>query len=310
MSILTKAIATTFLFSGLISCGTSSSSDSGDSGPGQVDVTFDVKDTSVAFSLADPDSYTASITGCISGYSKTDITQATVGLQVQDTDVGCVFALTGMTIGAETFTPAGTENWAENQTFAITGSAGTVLYFRVLSQLDATISGAQNVSIVYATSEAGTAQSKGAEIATGVSISGGNDVNLDIVNLDVTVNGTTGAGEFDFKFHCSEAAAGSGAAATCSGVTMSTMTHGMTLDTYGATLTLAECQAVADSGGLSGTVFDQGADAGAPNGGIQTGNVTGPATLYAPANANLIVALRAPGADDGCKYFKITITAP
>jgi len=94
---------------------------------------------------------------------------------------------------------------------------------------------------------------------------------------------------------------------------MSTLKFGVANDpAVGQTLTLAQCVGIAGdvvNGNKIGSVFASGSDSNFPNGGLTSGILTGPATLYAVANANLVIALMS-ASGDSCKYFRVTVAAP
>lgn len=306
----------------IISCGGGSSSSSNDSGSNQVSVDFTVTDASLGFNLLAGETYAASITGCTSGFSRTDITDSNVsGLLVTEGDTGCEFRLTTMAIGGENFTsfPTAAGSWSQNSTFLVTGDQGTELYFKVTDQIADPISGTQSVSIIYAKSKAITDQTVGAATSAGVTIVAGDNVEMAVNALSVSVDGTNGNGLFDFTLECSENVAGT----TCSGTEMTTMTAGMmTVTAPISNLTLDECKGIVDgtytgsgatasTSNLSPTAYLPQGDAAAAAGGMTILDVAGPATLYGAGNSNLVMAIKAAGADEaGCTYFNVSITQP
>jgi hypothetical protein len=261
-----------------------------------------------SLSLVAAESFSGSISGCLSGYSKA-ITQATSSVNVMDGDKSCVFKLTNLVFGGETFTMLGTENWGAGSVFSITGGSGTVMTFQVISNIAATISGAQSVSLLFAIQQEGSSQTIAADVSAGIDVSGADPINLDVVAKAASVDGADGAGLFSFKLDCASTIVGSDGAAACAGVNIAGLKVALAKDTFSGDLSVQECRTLATSGG-SGTVINLSSDPQVPHGGFATGQLKGPATLFAPANANLVMAIADPAADGGCKFFLITITSP
>lgn len=257
------------------------------------------------FALVSADSYNAEISGCLSGYTKS-LTMANSSVNVQNTDRNCLFKINSLVFHGETFTPAGGQDWTTGQSFNVTGGAGTRLNFKVVSNIATPISGAQTVTVQFGYAEEGISQTVAAGVSTGISVTGADPIDLEIVALAVTVDSGDGAGLFNFTLECADPVA-SGA---CNGVATGTLKAGLALDASGgADLTLDECKTIA-AGGSTGTSFAAGANPSYPNGGLTTGNRKGPATLYAAANDELIMAVSKGGTTDGCKYYRVTIQAP
>lgn len=263
-----------------------------------------------SLSLAAAESFSGSIAGCLSGYSKA-ITQATASVNVMDGDKNCVFKLTSLVFGGETFNMLGSESWANGSVFNVTGGSGTLMTFQVITNLAATISGAQNVNVLFATQQEGSSQTIAAAVSAGFNIEGADPINLDVdaESKSAVVDGTDGAGLFSFKLECGENLVGTDGSATCSAVNVAGLKIGLAKDTFSSVLSVDECRTLATSGG-SGTVINLSSDPQVPHGGLATGQLKGPATLFDPANANLVMAIADPAAGGGCKFFLISVTPP
>lgn len=253
-----------------------------------------------SLSLAAAQSWSGSISGCLSGYSKT-LDQTATAVNVMDADRNCVFKLSSLAFAGENFSFSGSESWSAGSVFEVTGDKSSKLTFQVISNLGSPISGAQSVSIVFSLQQQGTGQTVAANVESAINISGADPIDLDIATKAVSVDGVDGAGLFSFGMNCTGAASGSGASTACSGIVVNSLKFALVRDTFSGVLDLAQCRAVALAG-ASGT--PQAA------GGLATGVVKGPATLFAPANANLVFAIANPVANGGCKYFLISIAAP
>ena len=276
-------------------------------GEGWVDVVVNIDnpDDNAALQLAAADSYAADITDCLSGYTKA-LTEADASINVQDGDFNCEFQLSSLVYGGETFTFSG-DNWAASSSFDKTGSSGTLMNFTIVSQIDSPVSGAQSVTIIFGAAEEGSSQAAAADISTGISIVGADDLGLSVSAFDVLVDATDGAGRFYFDLECDAAMVGADAAATCNDEVLEGLAVRIAADTYGASLTLDECRSHANGTGT--TVGDASGSVGS-NGGLDIDALKGPAALYTPANANLLMAVAGPDADSGCKYWRVSITAP
>ena len=302
---------------GIYGCGRQDSSqsaptlgDEASGGEGWVDVVVNIDNPDdnqgASLSLASADSYAAEITDCLSGYQKS-LTEADTSVNVQDGDFNCEFKLTSLIYNTETFSFTGSENWAASSSFDKTGSAGTIMNFAVVSQVASPVSGAQSVTIIFGAAEEGASQAAAADIATGISVTGVDDLGLSVDVFDVLVDATDGAGRFYFDLECSNAIAGSGASATCNGETIEVLAVRIALDTYGPNLTLDECRNHAN--GTGSTNGSTAAGIGT-NGGLDIDALKGPAALFTPANASLLMAVAGPNNDSGCKYWRVSITPP
>ena len=280
------------------------SAGNGDSDWVDVLVNVDNPDEQQGLNLAAADSYAATIGGCLSGYSK-NVTEADASVNVQDGDFNCTFELTSLVYNTETYTFSG-DNWTEGGSFDKTGDGGTIMNFAIVSQVDSPVSGAQSVTIIFGAAEEGASQAHAADISTGISVTGADALGLSVSGFDVLVDAVNGAGEFHFDLDCSAAVTGSGATADCNGELLEDLEYAMALDTYGPQLTLDECRALASSVGTTGP---HNAGIGS-NGGLDIDALDGPAALFTAGNESLIMAVGGTAADSGCKYWRVSITAP
>ena len=260
-----------------------------------------------SFSLASADSFSASISGCLSGFSKTGIAASTSALQVQKTDKNCVSKLDSLGFAGENFSFGAGAAWSDGSSFESIGSSGTKMRFSIVKNLDATIAGPQTVQIVFAAVQSGAAQTLSAGVGTAISVSGADPVYLDVLSNDVEV-APDGAGNFRFVLQCSSAVSNG----SCLGLDMNKLRSGVALDSFSGVLTLEQCRALAldvNNGNKVGTLLAAG-DPVAANGGLSKPQLKGPAKLYDAANANLIFALANTDASGGCKYFKVSVSQP
>ena len=275
-----------------------------------VDVVLKISDLNqTGFAFARVEAYSGHITGCVSGYNL-DITEASTTIQVQDSDVDCVFKLKSIMINGEIFDLTGETNWVEGNKFNITGTAGTSASFSLLNQLASPINGTQSVVIVFSLAAVGSDSNIGSSVGSSISVGGGAPIKLNVSTFSVSIDPATGGGLFNVQMECAEPVIGSGNGATCSGVKLESMNVGLALDSFGTSLNLDECRALSNNSGTpaKGVAVAASASPTMPNGGLSIGSLVGPAPLYAPENAKLILGLAEP--DSNCKYFKIDIKAP
>lgn len=290
-------------------CGRGSRNNNPGKDPSWVPVVLKVENigSGSQLNLAAADSYTGSITGCVSGYSKS-LTKADLNVNVQDGDFDCVFKLTTLAYGGQTYNFVGDENWATGGSFSKTGSGGTEMNFSIVSQLASPVSGTQSITIVFGASDEGTDQTVAADVSTAVSITGVDPLGLTLAITDVKVQNPSGAGLFNFDFVCSTPVVGTGDAATCNGQVLKNLDVRLAVDSsFPNDLSLAECRAAATGAGSLHGAFS-GAIGG--NGGMSANLVPGPVRLFSPANAHLMLAVSGVGASGGCSYWRIAISAP
>lgn len=294
-----KISLTIFLGIGLVACG-GSKKKSGDETT-YTTVTPSITQTTLA--LAAPSAYTAEISGCVSGFSNTSLTEADTSPTIPDFDSNCQFKLSSVTVSGETFTiNVGSVSFAQGASFLITGSGGTEMNFTVTDQIDSPISGPQTVAITFAPTEAGTSSSVDAVTTTaGVTIDGANPINLELDSSHVAIqgiDGTTGAGSFGFRLLCDTAVA----AGQCDGVDLTTISSGLVNATgYTLPLSAGDCSTIAGAA-------NYGSQHVVGNGGLLTPTLVGPAPIYDAANSSLLLAILS--SDGACKYFEITVNSP
>lgn len=302
---------------GMMACGTKKSSTASSESSSREAVTVQVSsldDSGAALSLASADSFSGSIAGCLSGYSKTGINESSQGLSLARGDKNCVFKLDAFAYGGEGYNLSNAV-WSEGSSFVASSNSGKKLRFSVVKNIDATVAGAQSVSLVFSGLDVGPSQSAGANIGAAISISGADPVLLDVSYIDVSVDATSGAGVFDLKLQCASALVGSGLSATCGGLELSKLRFGLAKNTLPASPSLDECRAVATSG-TSGNLTVAASDVVAAgegdmlNGGVVAPKLTGPATLFGADNLSLVMAVASSDAGGSCKYFPIAITPP
>lgn len=292
----------------------SSSSSSEDANQETLSVKVSSLDDSQALALASADSFSGSISGCLSGYAKSGIDASTVGLALARGDKNCVFKLDAFAFGGEGYNLSSAV-WSEGSSFVASSNSGKKLRFSVVKNIDATVAGAQNVNLVFSALDVGPNQSAGANIGAAISISGADPVLLDVSYIDVSVDAVSGAGVFDLKLQCGSALAGSGLSSTCGGLALSKLRFGLAKNTLPASPSLDECRAVAvnaASGNLPVAEADvvPAGQGGMTNGGVVAPQLKGPATLFGAGNLSLVLAVASSDAGGSCKYFPIAITPP
>ena len=290
-------------------CSRGSKTDHRSEAPVWANVTIRVDNPAEAkgLKLAAADSYSGVISGCVSGYSKA-LTKADTTVNVQDGDFNCLFKLSSLAYGGETFSFDGTENWASGGAFNKTGSSGTAMNFSVVSQLASPVAGAQAVTLIFGAADEGANQAVAADITTAVSITGVDPLGVSLTIADVKVQNPSGAGLFSFDLACDHAVVGTGASAVCNGQTLQNLAIRLATDaSFPNDLTLAECRAAATG---TGTLHGVYAPAVGVNGGMQALSVPGPTKLFTPANAHLLLAVSGVGSSAGCSYWRIAVTAP
>ncbi|MBP9706203.1 MAG: hypothetical protein KBD78_01065 [Oligoflexales bacterium] len=299
---MNAAYCLTLLTSGfLLNCG-GSKSKSAASQQSYVDVTVELEKKESSLALLAAGTYSAAITGCVSGFTKSGITEATTSVQVPAGDHDCVFKLSTFVLNGENFAADIGQSFAAGTSFILTGSQGTNLEFVVNSNLASPIVGAQSVNMTFSTITSGGPIIVSPSAAAGISISGSDPIDLEIGSASATIDANDGAGIFTVVLDC----ASNIASGLCNGISLATMKSNIVLDSFGGDLDLAECLTVANAGAV-GSIVNVG-HASAPHGGLSTAAKKGPAPMYGAGNGALILAVSS--AAGACKYFQISVVAP
>ena len=199
------------------------------------------------FSLTAVDSYNAEVVGCLSGWSSSGLTQANASINVPDTDSNCEFQLVDAIIDGETFDFSGVSDWSASSAFLVTGSLGTSINFTVAAQLASPISGAQTVSVTYGVFSVG-AQADNVQTnvsAAGITVAGSDEIDLEIGNINVTIDAVDGHGNFEIQLDCGSAvAAGSCGTTVLADVKLILLNSAVQADPAD----IGECQTIGNAG--------------------------------------------------------------
>jgi hypothetical protein len=255
------------------------------------------------FALAPAADYSASISGCKTGFQRSGITAATSDLFVQKNDTDCVFKLDTLTFAGENFSFQLQNQWGSGTSFDVTGSAGTVIRFAVISNIQSRITEDQTISMNFSYAAQGTPTEIGARVGVAVSIVGADPILLEVSQLDVTVM-ADGAGQFNAILNCSTPVA----TGRCGSIQLNALRFGLAANAEN-TLSLGECRAIALGAAhkLKGTELPVGTPSAA-NGGISVARLKGPTPLYGTGNDKLYLAATDTSSSYGsCKYYRILV---
>jgi len=250
---------------------------------------------------ADASSFSGSIQGCISGWSRYEITQDST-IRVPLDDRNCYFSLQEIEVGGVNYVTSSAASWSEGSAVSAISEGGERIRLSVASQLDSHILGVQSVVISYALVSAGDDKSIESAVGASISVIGATPIQLDIIEVALGIDPDDGAGLFNFYLGCSEEVA----EGACGPHNLSEIKAGLALDSFGGELELEQCESLANAG-QNGAAVDAG-DAILAFGGLATGNLKGPAKLYEEGHDKLILALQA--SDGACKYFKVNVIKP
>jgi hypothetical protein len=288
------------------SCGTAKNSRSSKvekptQGDVSVEVKLSAKEELMGLALVGGAAYTAEIVGCKSGLSFPLLDNNSPNVRVLNADRGCVFELRSFSLEGESFDLAG-KSFASGNIFQVQGSLGSNLEFTVISNLEDPIDGDQLVKIIYGVVQEGGRQAVDASVNAGIQIEGALPIGLEIKHVSLQVDAQDGAGLLSFVLECDVALENG----ECMGIAPNSLKAQIAKDSYGGSLSLQQCFALAQSGSSLSAV--PAGDAVAPNGGGSTAQLKGPAPLFGPGNNQMILAIA--GSEDSCKYFELEILRP
>jgi hypothetical protein len=256
-----------------------------------------------SLALAANTEFSASITGCKSGFQRSGISAATNDLVVQKNDTECVFRLDTLTFMGENFSFQSQTQWGGGTSFEVTGSTGTVLRFAVVRNIQGRITEDQTVSMNFSYVNEGNPTNIGARVGAAVSILGADPISLEITQLDVIVM-SDGAGQFTAILNCASPVANG----RCGNILLSALRFGLVTNAA-TTLSLSECRSLAmgNTGKIKGTELPVGTPSAA-NGGLSVARLKGPTPLFGAGNDKLFLAASDTSSSFGtCKYYRILV---
>lgn len=251
--------------------------------------------------------YRALIGGCLSGWTK-QLTEVDLTVQIPDKDIDCQFRLIEAWINERYFGFSDIKSFAQGASFVVRGSEATVFSFTAIDQIDSPIDGAQTVNIMFTPVEAGgQVDSSGASANSGISIGGSAtmDVVVSAAHI-VSVDSSDGHGNFQFSLNCLVPIEGT----KCNDIDLANAQAGLGIDIDSVIyfgdrpLELESCKALANQAVNPIPI----GETTAPNGGVRSAILAGPAPLYKPGNNRLILAIKT--TDGSCKYFSIVVKRP
>lgn len=267
-------------------------------------VTYNIREKATELKLAAVITFSSEISGCVSGFTQTGLTEADTTVNIPDGDSNCLYKIQSISIDGEVFDTSA-QDFSQGSSFLVTGAANTQLLFNVNSQILTPIAGPQSVDISFSSLETGNASTVSTGTTAGIVVAGSDPLNLNLeVSTLVSINSASGAGTFRFKLQCDTQIADN----ACSDVPIGTIKANIDSETNlgGSTLDIATCTNLANAG-TTGSVVAVG-DSEIANGGLLTSNIVGPAPMFATGNTDMILAILS---DKGaCKFYNVTIALP
>jgi hypothetical protein len=321
-SAVKKSIAVMGLLFGVVACGPKMQNVAGNASEGQLDsdpsrretvsVGINLTEKSAGFSLASATSYNMSLTGCASGLTIANITQANPSVSVYKFDRGCLIKLNSFVMNGFTYVPSAGDpfaSWLANDvaTFEVAGSPTNNYTVVVTSQLANPISGTENVAYSFTQITKGTDESIAKSVvgdSHALSVGGDEAPAISIAGVTYSGMTTAGAGQFVFKLGCDTAVTGVSPALLCSTNTLTSMQYRLVQDTYGSILTAAQAAALFPTGATTVAAANLlPLVAGTFNGGFNTITVNGPNAMH--TNPNMLLVVKA---GSSYKYFNIDVS--
>jgi hypothetical protein len=277
-----------------------------------ITVGVSLNERKAGFALAGVTNFNMSLTGCASGYTQNDITQANPNIDLYKFDQGCIVKLNSFVVNGFTYEPSASDgffDWSEFDVATFESAANLTEKFtvKVTAQLGSVIGETDSVSYAFTQLVAGASEDIAKDTVSDshtLSVNGIDAAAMDIVGVTMTGMAAGGAGEFTFTVECASGVTGTGTSTKCGDNLLTSLKYVLVKDDYASTLTHSQAAALFNSAGTDvATILPLGTS-GAANGGFSA-NVTGPTQMH--VNPNMLFVIQSGGANGSYKYFNVDV---